>query len=76
MNIHKVQNEMCNANVLIFSWLLPLHLKIDTFPFEVSFTNHSKSTTKKQFQRKLTILSHKQTLLRNSYIEKKEKHNR
>ena len=56
---------------------------------EANMTNHSQDITKQQFQQQLTVPSHKQTLLRNSYVEEKysifvyffksifkEKHNR
>ena len=38
--------------------------------FRVNMTNNSQDITKKQYQQQLTVPPHKQTLVRNSYMEK------
>ena len=53
----------------MFCWLLFLLVKTDTAIFEVNMTNHSQDITKKQFQQQLVAPPHKQTLLRNTYME-------
>ena len=44
---------------------------MDTATFEISKTCHSQEITKKQFQQQLIVARHKQTSLRNMYIEEK-----
>ena len=38
--------------------------------FRANMTNNSQDITKKQYQQQLTVPPHKQTLVRNSYMEK------
>ena len=38
--------------------------------FRVNMINNSQDITKKQYQQQLTVPPHKQTLVRNSYMEK------
>ena len=45
--------------------------KISPTTFELNMTNHFQNITIKQFQRKLMLPAHKQTLLRNTYLEEK-----
>ena len=44
---------------------------MDTATFEISKTCHSQEITKKQFQQQLIVTRHKQTSLRDMYIEEK-----
>ena len=53
--------------VVMICWLLPLLLTIDVATFEVNMTRYSK----KQLQRQLAVPPHKQTLLRNTFMEEK-----
>ena len=46
-------------------------VRIAAATFEVNIANHSQDITKKTFQRQITTPPHKQTLLRNTYMEEK-----
>ena len=52
-----------------FCWLLPLLIQSDAVKYEISMTNYSQDITKKQFHWRLPVLPHKQSLLRNRYLE-------
>lgn len=53
--------------MLIFYWLLPLLVKIDTAIFEVIMTIQSEDTLKKAVSATVDVPKYKQTLLRNTY---------
>ena len=57
--------------MLIFCWPLSWPVKIDATLFKVNMTNHSQDITKKMFQWRLKVPSHKQILLCNTYIQTK-----
>ena len=55
------KEQWLGADILLFAF---------SATFEVNMTNHSQDITKKQYQQQLTVPPHKQTLVRNSYMEK------